>query len=55
MGLGLTRDETVAPDIGGRAGFEEHVALVEEQDGVPFAGQLEDLFERLFDLGGCLS
>ena len=26
----LTGDETVAPDVGGRASFEEDIALVEE-------------------------
>lgn len=38
----LTRDETIAPYVGGRAGLEEHVAFIEKQNGIPLGGKLQN-------------
>jgi hypothetical protein len=50
----LTRDETITSYIGSRAGFEEHVTFIEEQDGIPLAGELQDQLEGIFDFEGRL-
>lgn len=47
-----TADELVPFQVAGAALFQIDVAFVEEEDGVPLVGLVEDLGELAFDGGG---